>query len=307
MLREAASVGSASDSRVLHVFQRARSMQKLLTPVDFGAFSMSHRVVVVAPSGRRGCAVASDVRQASTGGLIIRTCLPDMGAAKPLSELRRHDVAAWRLVNEGVSARGGTSVAQLDCVPTAANPHEAGADVAISVDQTAVTWARAAGFDGVELDVAGRVPPQAETPLLETIGAVIDVWGADRLGVSLAPFASLTERNDERLVETYGRLLGALYDLEIAYVRVAGVVTPERGDLSASPLGRHLRKAFPGMLIASGAYTPEGAIAAVNSRWADAVGFSPMAGCGDSLLEAITLAAMPPRAPPGVNPGGLSD
>ena len=66
------------------------------------------------------------------------------------------------------------------------------------------------------------------------------------------------------------------------------------GELSSSPLGRHLRRAFPGMLIASGTYTPTSAIAAVESRWADAVAFTTTIGGSASLLVQIHDAALLP-------------
>jgi hypothetical protein len=51
------------------------------------------------------------------------------------------------------------------------------------------------------------------------------------------------------------------------------------------------------MLMASGIYTPEIVIATVEIRWADAIGFTLVAGRGDNLVRAITAASSLPRAP----------
>jgi 2,4-dienoyl-CoA reductase-like NADH-dependent reductase (Old Yellow Enzyme family) len=92
------------------------------------------------------------------------------------------------------------------------------------------------------------------------------------------------------LADFYCQLIASVVEMEIAYVHVAGASAQDRGDLSLSPIGLRLRHVFPGMLIASGAYTPAGAIAAVESRWADAIAFTMMMGDGATLLAAIRSA-----------------
>ena len=109
--------------------------------------------------------------------------------------------------------------------------------------------------------------------------------------MQLAPFAWLSGPDDRRTVDRFCALLTDLSDMEIAYVHLAGTVAPGRGDLLASPVGRHLRAAYPGIVIASGGFTPAAAIAAVERRWADLVGFPLYTGDGDELLAAIERAA----------------
>ncbi len=109
--------------------------------------------------------------------------------------------------------------------------------------------------------------------------------------MQLGPFAWMSQFEDTRLAEGfYCQLITSLGELEIAYVHVAGAYTRDRGDLSLSPSRKRLRHAYPGMLIASGAYAPASAIGAVESRWADAIAFPMMMGDGASLLAAIRSA-----------------
>jgi N-ethylmaleimide reductase len=153
--------------------------------------------------------------------------------------------------------------------------------------------ARAAGFDGVELNATGDVVPQVTTPLLEKVQTMIDVWGADRVGVQIAPFVHALGQDNKRAADFFAQLLCALAGMEIAYLHLSGTVTPDRGDLSTSALGQSLRRAFPGMVIASGLYTPASAIAAVENRWADAIGFTVVAGPSDHIIQAIAAAGTP--------------
>ena len=89
--------------------------------------------------------------------------------------------------------------------------------------------------------------------------------------------------------------LCALGELELAYIHVAGAFAPDRGNLAESPLGEHLRGAYRGLLIASGAYTPDAALAAVESRWADAIGFDLIVGRDDDLVRTLAAAIPPAR------------
>jgi 2,4-dienoyl-CoA reductase-like NADH-dependent reductase (Old Yellow Enzyme family) len=98
--------------------------------------------------------------------------------------------------------------------------------------------------------------------LLDIVQDIIAVWGPERVGVQLGPFAWMGRLEDLQSASFYCQLIDVLVEMEVAYIHIAGAYTSERGDLSSSPLGRHLRRVFPGMLIASGAYTPAGAVAA---------------------------------------------
>jgi N-ethylmaleimide reductase len=140
--------------------------------------------------------------------------------------------------------------------------------------------------------------------LREITRAMIDVRGSDRVGVQLAPFAWMSRLDDELATGFYGPLLNGLAEMELAYLHLSGAMTPDRGDFSTTRLGKELRRAFPGMLIGSGIYSPESAVATVESRWADAIGFTLAAGRGDKLVRAITATSAPPRTTKG--PGAMA-
>ena len=280
----------------VQVARRRPRMPKLLTPVDLGALALSHRVVVLACPGRARWTAPSYTRQASSGGLVIHALVPDQDPEGPAVHQHPPGKATWSRVNDVVHAKGGTSVAQISYDAVAAASNKKTADATLQAYRSAATLLRAAGFDGIELDATRHVAPLPATPLLETVQALIDIWGADRVGVQLAPFAWITGRNDKRTVNFHDELLSALAGMEIAWLHLSGTATPERGDLSTSALGQGLRKAYHGMVIASGLYTPASAIAAVESRWADAIGFTLVSGYGDDLIRTITAAGTPSRA-----------
>jgi 2,4-dienoyl-CoA reductase-like NADH-dependent reductase (Old Yellow Enzyme family) len=259
--------------------QKESRLPKLLTFVDLGALVLSHRVVVFVPPKHGRRIAPAYARPGPSGGLVIQPFLPDPNIWGP--SVREHLPSArmWSRINEAVHAKGGTSVAQ---VSSAALSHE--------TESECLASARAAGFDGIEINATPHDGPLSAKLLLETVQATIDVWGSDRVGVQLAPFAWMAGRDDKRAVGFYRQLLAAMAEMEIAYLHLSGAVTPDRGDLSTSALGQCLRKSFQGMVIASGLYTPSSAIAAVESRWADAVGFSLVTGYGDQLIRAIRAA-----------------
>jgi 2,4-dienoyl-CoA reductase-like NADH-dependent reductase (Old Yellow Enzyme family) len=280
------------------VARRRPRMPKLLTPVDLGALALSHRVVVLACPTRGRWTAPSYTRQAPSGGLVIHAFVPDQGPRGPSVHEHLPGKVTWSRVNDVVHAKGGTSVAQVSYDAFAAASNQKSTDARLVACRGMATLLRAAGFDGIELDATRHVAPQPATPLLETVQALIDIWGAERVGVQLAPFVWITGQNDKRAVNFYDGLLTALAGMEIAWLHLSGTATPERGDLSTSALGQGLRRAFHGMVIASGLYTPASAIAAVESRWADAIGFTLVSGHGDDLIRTITAAGTPSRAGP---------
>jgi 2,4-dienoyl-CoA reductase-like NADH-dependent reductase (Old Yellow Enzyme family) len=259
---------------------RIRGMAKILTTINLGRLQLLHRVVVLALP-EIGPTSPTVARRATRGGLVLQpfgTRLASEGMSRADEPPGARD---WRGLNAEVRAHGGFTVAQLCCGMAAADPSEA--CVAACYDTAA--QALAMQFDGVELELPDTL--QSTAPLQEMVQAVIDVWGADRVGVQLTPFAWVSGPDDQHAVGPYCELLTDLGDMEIGYVHVAGAVVPGRGDLLASPVGRHLRAAYPGLVIASGGFSPATAIAAVERRWADMVGLPLFTGDGEELLAAI--------------------
>ena len=190
-------------------------------------------------------------------------------------------------MNDAVRAKGGFTVAQLSLSTAATTVDRPEACLAACRDMA--VHALAMQFDGAELEAPGA--PQLIPVLPDMVQVMIDVWGADRVGVQIAPFAWMSAPDDRRAVRPFSALLADLSDMEIAYVHLAGAIVPGHGDLLASPLGRHLRAAYPGIIVASGGFTPATAIAAVEGRWADMIGFSLPASNGDDLLAVVRRSA----------------
>ncbi|GHU08199.1 alkene reductase [Betaproteobacteria bacterium] len=145
--------------------------------------------------------------------------------------------------------------------------------------------ARAAGFDGVEIHAAngylidqflqdgtntrtdaygGPIENRARL-LLEVTDAAIDVWGAGRVGVHLAPRSDSHTMSDSNPAATFGYVARELGKRQIAFIFAREVQGP-------GLLGPELKKAFGGVFIANQGLT--GATAQqVLDTYADAAAF----------------------------------
>lgn len=270
----------------------AQRMPKLLTPVNIGDFVLSHRVVTVVPAHDRGDARLADARHVAAGGLVIHPF-----PSAPFAATARGDAASpWPAFNAALRANGSTSIARL-CGDAALDaPGDGDREALLAALGRWAALAQNAGFDGVELDVRQDDALREPGFLPDIVQALGQLWSPERVGVRLDPFAWMGTRQDVQSAAACAGTLAALEDMEVSYVHIAGAFTSGRGDLSTSPLGRHLRKAFSGMLVASGDYTPADALAVVEGRWADAVGFTMMLSDGAGLMTAVSNAA-------GLHPG----
>ena len=156
--------------------------------------------------------------------------------------------------------------------------------------------ARRAGFDGVELMAAnghlidqflqdnsnhrtdrygGSIENRARL-LIEVVEVLVDVWGADRVGVRIAPsgtfngMADSAPRNLFRYVATRLDAFGLAY-LHIIEPRIKGgeLVIEGQGPVAA----QELSKLFHGPVIAAGGFTPQAAGATIAAGDAAAVAF----------------------------------
>ena len=146
--------------------------------------------------------------------------------------------------------------------------------------------AKKAGFDGVEIHGAngylldqflqdgtnkrtdqygGSIPNRARL-LLEVTDAVISVWGADRVGVHLAPRGDAHDMKDSHPAETFGFVASELGKRNIAFIFA-------REYQGADSLGPALKKAFGGVYIANEKFTKASAEKIIESGHADAVAF----------------------------------
>lgn len=146
--------------------------------------------------------------------------------------------------------------------------------------------AKKAGFDGVEVHGAngylldqflqtstnqrtdqygGSLENRARL-LLEVTDACIAVWGADRVGVHLAPRRDAHDMGDANPAETFGYVAEQLGQRQIAFI----CTREHQGDDSLAGL---IKAKFGGVYIANEKFEQAQAEAAIASGYADAVAF----------------------------------
>jgi N-ethylmaleimide reductase len=153
-----------------------------------------------------------------------------------------------------------------------------------------------AGFDGVEIHGAnGYLPDQVLQDgtnkrtdeyggpienrarfMLEVTQAAISVWGADRVGVRIAPSGTYGSMSDSDPAATFGYVTTQFDRLGIAYLHVVEPRIKGTEEIShgrAPIAAQHLRPKFSRTLIAAGGFTPASAEAIVTFGDADLVAF----------------------------------
>jgi 2,4-dienoyl-CoA reductase-like NADH-dependent reductase (Old Yellow Enzyme family) len=149
--------------------------------------------------------------------------------------------------------------------------------------------AKAAGFDGVEVHGAngylldqflqdgtnkrtdaygGSIENRARL-MLEVTDACIEVWGASRVGMHLAPRGDAHDMGDSNLAETFGYVARELGKRGIAFICA-------REALGENRLGPQLKQAFGGVYIANEKMTKETAEQVLAAGEADAVAFGQL-------------------------------
>jgi 2,4-dienoyl-CoA reductase-like NADH-dependent reductase (Old Yellow Enzyme family) len=164
--------------------------------------------------------------------------------------------------------------------------------------------AQAAGFDGVQLHGAngylldqflqdgsnqrtdqygGPIENRARL-LLEATDAAISVWGADRVGVHLAPRADGHSMGDSNLPATFGYVAKALGERKISFISA-------REHEAADSLGPALKVAFGGVYIANEKFDRDSANAAIAAGKTDAVAFGRAFIANPDLVERLKAGA----------------
>ncbi|SOE97815.1 hypothetical protein SAMN05446635_5756 [Burkholderia sp. OK233] len=149
--------------------------------------------------------------------------------------------------------------------------------------------AKAAGFDGVEVhgangylvdqflqdstnkrtDAYGGPIENRARLLLEITDACIGVWGANRVGVHLAPRRDVHTMGDSDPAATFGYVARELGKRKIAFIAAREALGDDR-------LGPQLKKAFGGPYIANEKFTQETAQHVLDAGEADAVAWGQL-------------------------------
>lgn len=154
--------------------------------------------------------------------------------------------------------------------------------------------AQHAGFDGVELHGAngylideflrdganqrddqfgGAVENRCRFPVM-VMQALVDVWGADRVGVRVSPTNPFNGMSDSDPVTTFGTFASHLRKLGVAFIEVVEQLwRQDEADPRQEAVSAAIREAFGGAYVANGNYTPDRARDVVAQGRAAAVTF----------------------------------
>jgi N-ethylmaleimide reductase len=155
-----------------------------------------------------------------------------------------------------------------------------------------------AGFDGVEIhgangylieqflqshtnlrsDRYGGSIENRTRFLMEVTQAVIDVWGADRVGVRLSPYGVANDSGEPDPMPLYSHAIESLDPLGLAYLhfvepRSSGAGRAEVNHQNVPEAMVLFRPIWSGILISAGGFTGETADAAIAAGHADAIAF----------------------------------
>ncbi len=167
--------------------------------------------------------------------------------------------------------------------------------------------AQRAGFDGVEIhgangylvdqfiqdgtnqrtdEYGGSVENRARFAL-EVVQAAIEVLGADRVGIRLAPTGNVGGIHDSNRLATFSYVTEQLNKLGLAYLHVIEALPghPMAAKAGQEPVGPALRKIFTGPFILNGGYTQETAERALINNEADLIAFGVPYIANPDLVE----------------------
>jgi N-ethylmaleimide reductase len=171
--------------------------------------------------------------------------------------------------------------------------------------------ALAAGFDGVEVHGAngylldqflrdgtnqrtdqygGSIENRARL-LLEVTRAVVEIWGADRVGVRLSPSGTFNDMRDSDPKATFGYAVTALNAFNLAYLHL---LEPSEADLrhGGTPVPTsYFRPLYNGLLMVNWDYDQEKAEMAIANGNADLVSFGKLFIANPDLPERFRAGA----------------
>ena len=182
--------------------------------------------------------------------------------------------------------------------------------------------AKAAGFDGVHIHGAngylldqflqdstntrtdqygGSLENRARL-MLEVTDAVIEVWGADRVGMHLAPRMDAHDMGDSDRLGTFTYVARELGERKLGWIAAREAVMDEStqlvdsaGNPRFSPhkesIGPKLKEAFGGPYIANEGFDLASAQTAIADGWADAVAFGKLYIANPDLVKRFATGA----------------
>jgi 2,4-dienoyl-CoA reductase-like NADH-dependent reductase (Old Yellow Enzyme family) len=174
----------------------------------------------------------------------------------------------------------------------------------VTAYRTGAINAKRAGFDGVEVHGAngylldqflqdstnartdqygGSIENRARL-MLEVVDACIDVWGADRVGLHLAPRGDAHTMGDSNPRATFGYVAREMGKRKIAFICA-------REYDGADSLGSHIKQEFGGVFIANEKFSKATAETAIATGRADAVAFGQLFIANPDLPKRFELGA----------------
>ncbi len=187
--------------------------------------------------------------------------------------------------------------------------------------------AKAAGFDGVEVHSAnnylleqfvrdstnqrtdrygGSIENRLRFPL-EVVDAVVDVWGAGRVGIRLSPATTMPGETplDSQVMDTFGVYIDALSQRGLLYVHDIEGVTQETREADGVDFSA-LRQRFDGAYIANNQYTLDLAETVLENGDADLFSMGRPFIANPDLVERLRTGAPLAEAPKAYWYGGGS-
>lgn len=166
--------------------------------------------------------------------------------------------------------------------------------------RTAAENAKKAGFDGVELhgangylldqftrdgsnkrtdDYGGSVTNRIRLPI-EVTKAVVEVFGAGRVGYRVSPLGGFNSMSDSNPAETFGALATELGKLGLAYIHAVEAFGGQERDAENERVHglvrENFKKAGGAIYIGNGGLSPEDAEGRIADGKADAVAFGTL-------------------------------
>lgn len=164
--------------------------------------------------------------------------------------------------------------------------------------------AKAAGFDGMEIhgangylldqflqdkanqrtdDYGGSIANRARL-MLEVTDAVISVWGAERVGMHLAPRGDAGDLGDSDRLGTFSHVVRELSKRKLAFIAV-------REKQAADSIGPQLRKLFSGVYVANEGFDLASGNAVLAAGDADAVAYGKLFIANPDLPQRFAVGA----------------